>query len=172
MNTRLKILTIAFLLGAAAPAWADGLYIGASVGQASFKDDFAGVDFDEDDTGWKAFVGARWGMLGVEGGYVDFGNPSTGAGNIQMDAHGIDAFGVLILPLGPLDVFGKLGGIWWDSESSIGGITTDDDGADLAWGFGVGVRLGPVQVRAEYERFEIGDVDEISMISIGGAVLF
>lgn len=174
MKTKLGSLGLAVLLGIGAPAWAvdDGPYIGASIGQASFKDDFEDINFDEDDTGWKVFGGARWGMLGFEGGYVDFGNPAAAGGTIEANASGFDLFGMLILPLGPVDVFGKVGGIWWETESSVGGLRADDDGADLAWGFGLGLRLGSVQVRAEYERFEIGDLDELSMISIGAAWIF
>jgi hypothetical protein len=164
----------ALALGACAGAWAidDGPYIGASIGQSSFKDDFQNVNFDEDDTGWKVFGGARWGMLGIEGGYVDFGNPAVAGGNIESDASGFDLFGMLILPLGPVDLFGKVGGIWWETESRVGDVRTDDDGVDLAWGLGLGLRLGSFQIRAEYERFEIGDLDELSMISIGGAFIF
>lgn len=174
MRRDLKAWAAALALGASAGAWAvnDGPYIGASVGQASFKDDFQDIKLDEDDTGWKVFGGARWGMLGFEGGYVDFGNPAIAGGTVKSEASGFDAFGVLILPIGPLDLFGKFGGIWWDAESRFDGTVVKDDGVDMAWGVGAGVRVGPVQIRAEYERFEIGNLDELSMISIGGAWIF
>src|SRR5512139_998696 len=77
------------LLNAPLLAYADGPYIGASVGQAwvdasageveaafATDDGFlaSGTTIDDSDTGWKAFVGYRFNpYLALEGGYVDLG---------------------------------------------------------------------------------------------------
>src|SRR5512139_1934709 len=77
------------LLNAPLLAYADGPYIGASVGQAwvdasageieaafATDDGFvaSGTTIDDSDTGWKAFAGYRFNpYLALEGGYVDLG---------------------------------------------------------------------------------------------------
>jgi OOP family OmpA-OmpF porin len=162
------LLTLPVLPAAAAD---NGFYLGASIGQANLKIDdisngVATEDFDADDMGFKLIAGMRpldW--LGLEAAYVNFGEPEdTVLGQkLQADGDGITAFAVGFLPTGPIDVYAKLGLISWDSK--IGG-TFDDDGTDLAYGVGAQFRVLGLSIRAEYEKFEISDVD-LDMISVG-----
>ena len=70
---------------------ADGLYVGAGIGAASFRDDLeSGVTFDEEDAAYKAFVGWRFDAvpvidLAVELAYTDFGKPSQGVNAQQFE---------------------------------------------------------------------------------------
>lgn len=155
----------------------NGFYLGASVGQANLKIDdltdntFADDDFDADDLGFKLIAGIRpldW--LGVEAAYVNFGEPEdTVVGQkLKADGDGISAFAVGFLATGPVDLFAKVGLISWDSK--IAG-SFDDDGTDLAYGAGAQFRLLGLSIRAEYEKFDISDVD-LDMISVGVTYTF
>ena len=152
-------------------------YIGGSVGQAGVELDLPAVQplaFDEDDFAWKAFLGYEWNLpllsLGIEGGYVDFGAPSGDIlGTIvEVDTDGLSAFGTLGVNLGPLGVFAKYGVVSWDASLSVDGVNAgSDDGSDPAYGLGARIGIGPVDLRAEYEIFDIEDTDDITMLSVG-----
>ena len=159
------------ILTAPALAADNGFYLGGSVGQANLKvDDLAGLsaaDFDGDDTGFKLIAGFRpldW--FSVEASYVDFGEPEDDVlgERFEADADGFSAFAVGFLALGPVDLFGKVGGISWDSNFS-GGL--ESDGTDFAYGAGAQFRIWSISVRAEYEAFDLGDIDDLNMISVG-----
>jgi hypothetical protein len=155
----------------------NGFYVGAAVGQAGVKADdldpsLPGEVFDGDDTGFKAIVGFRpleW--LAIEANYVDLGSAEDNIAGLPLnvDVTGIDAFGVVFLPLPVVDIFLKAGVISWDAEASVSGFgkVSDDDGTDLAYGVGVGLGFGSLGARLEYERFEIDDADTVDMISLG-----
>jgi hypothetical protein len=168
----ISILAPSMLLAAGAPALAadNGIYLGASVGQSNVEIDnlsnIDAADFKGDDTAYKLIAGIRpldW--LAVEASYVDFGKPKdTVLGNrLALDGDGLSAFAVGFLPVGPVDLFAKVGLLTWDSR--IDGFK--DDGTDLAYGVGAQLRFLGLSVRAEYEIFDIEDIDELNMISIG-----
>ena len=170
------MLVAGVMLIAPTDASADA-YIGASVGQAGVELDDAslpGMTFNEDDMGWKAFIGYEFGLplvsLGIEGGYVDLGNPSGDVlgSLVDVDADGLSAFGTLGVNLGPLGVFAKYGVISWDASITVDGLDEgSDDGSDPAYGVGAKIGLGPLDIRAEYEIFDIDDTDDVSMVSLG-----
>jgi opacity protein-like surface antigen len=149
----------------------NGFYLGGSIGQANLKIDdltngISTADFDADDTAFKLIAGIRpldW--LGVEAAYVNFGEPEdTVLGEkLKADGDGISAFAVGFLATGPVDLFAKVGLISWDSKISG---SFDDSGTDLAYGAGAQFRVLGLSIRAEYEKFEISDVD-LDMISVG-----
>lgn len=154
----------------------DGFFLGASLGYSVIEDDVdwassvEELDFDESDMGYKVFAGFRWGILGIEGGYVDLGNPggSTDGIEIEHELSGFDLFGMAILPLGPFDLFAKLGGFMWDSDIEVHNIeTTNDDGIDLAAGLGAAFNIGSFGIRAEFEYFDVNSVDKAYMLSAG-----
>ncbi len=170
---RKAIVAAILLFASSSPALAadNGIYLGASVGQANLEiDDLAGLsaaDFDGEDTAFKLIAGIRpldW--LAVEAAYVDFGQPddSVLGERFEAEGDGISAFGVGFLAVGPVDLFGKLGLIAWDTNFG-GGL--EDDGTDFAYGVGAQFRVWSISLRAEYEVFDLSDVDDLSMISVG-----
>lgn len=175
LRTSLAAGAAVLLLGPALPAHAadNGIYIGGSIGQANVEqiDELSGFDLDDDDTAWKAIVGIRpLDFLGFELSYVDFGNVEDTVGPTRFGAQatGLNAFAVGFFGLPFMDLFAKAGVISWDADLSVDGVKTlGDDGTDFAWGVGAQVRFGSAAVRAEYEKFEIGDFDDVNMISIG-----
>lgn len=167
-----------------------GFYVGGSVGGATIEVDFGDTgipdfptEIDEDDTAYKLFAGYKFDLpgidLGIEGGYVDFGKPDFGvevadvAVDVELDPTGFNLWGIAGIEAGPIDLFAKLGYIFWDLEASVPGTSVDesDDGADIGYGVGVGFGLGPLQLRGEYEIYDIDDAD-LSMVSLGIAYQF
>lgn len=152
----------------------NGIYIGAGVGQANVDIDDPDLDvrFDGDDTGYKLIVGIRpldW--LAIEASYVDFGTVDDTVQGVRLesDADGLSAFAVGLLPVGPVDVFAKVGLINWDVtlKAPEFDASVSDDGTDLAYGVGVQFRVWSLGLRAEYEIFDIEDTDDVNMISLG-----
>jgi hypothetical protein len=163
-------LTLALLLGCAAAtaSHAGPLYIGASYGNATVEIDEPSLNFDADDPSWKVFAGYRFlHFLGVEGGYLDLGSPSEGGVTVETTAW--SAFGVGVLPLGPVGLFAKAGAVASDSEISGGG---DDSSSDPAYGVGAEVDVWKITVRGEYEMFDIDNTDSVYLISVGAAWKF
>ena len=168
------------------PAMADsGFYVGGSVGnttlQVDFQDPIGGgpLTFDENDFSWKLFGGYTFDLpvinLGVEAGYRDLGGPSA---TLAAQAYGIDvtswdAFGVAGFDLGPVNVFGKLGFVSWDADLTVAGFDAgSDDGTDTAYGVGASINLGSFALRAEYEMFDVSDVEDLYMLSAGFVYTF
>jgi hypothetical protein len=162
---------------AALPAFAadNGFYLGVGVGQAGIdlsEEDIGtvGESFSGDDTAYKAIVGFRpLDFLAFEANYIDLG---TASDNIQgipidIDATGIDVFAVGILPVSMVDLYAKVGYIFWDADVSAQGFSEGDSGEDFAYGVGVGLHFGSFGARLEYERFEIQDTDTVDLISVG-----
>lgn len=152
----------------------NGLYVGGSIGQGNVesRDEVSGFEIDGEDNGFKGIVGFRpLDFLAFEINYVDLGNPDdTFLGTkVELEATGLDAFVVGLIPLPFMDIFGKVGFIAWDAELSASGFGTlaKDDGEDPAYGLGLQFRFGSAAIRAEYEVFDIDDVDDVNMLSLG-----
>jgi outer membrane immunogenic protein len=172
------------LLATAGAARADsGFYVGAGIGTAVFEakaaDSEFDLDLDEDDFAKKVFVGYNIDAfvidLAIEGGYVDFGNPTeTVLGSeVGIDVTGWDVFGLAGIGLGPVGLFAKAGVISWDGDATVDGVrVASDSGTDPAYGLGVRFRLGSAEVRAEYEYFDVDAIEHLSMLSVGVAWTF
>jgi hypothetical protein len=164
------ILPVIALLGFAATAGAadNGFYLGASIGQSNVKIEHGLARVDGDDTGYKLIAGIRpldW--LAVEASYIDFGTVKDGAQ--KSDNNGVSAFVVGFLPVGPVDLFAKGGLVKSDSSVHLDGLgkAFDSDGTDFAYGVGAQFRLLSLSLRAEYEVFDVKDVKDLNMLSVG-----
>jgi opacity protein-like surface antigen len=156
-----------FCLALCSPALA-GFYAGASYGNTTLKVEDPGFSFDADDPSYKVFGGFRFlKFLGVEASYLDLGSPNDGG--VSIEATGWSAFGVGVLPLGPVGLFAKVGAIASETEIT-GGI--DDSNTDPAYGVGAEFGISKIAIRAEYEFFDIQDTDDVYMISVGAAWRF
>jgi outer membrane immunogenic protein len=162
--------TLGLLLLPASAALADsGFFVGGSVGNTTLEVDV----FDESDFAWKGFVGYNFDLplidLGVEAGYVDFGKPSMTLMDetIELDPSGWNLWGTVGLDLGPLGVYAKVGYLSWDVEIRELGETFSDDGSDVGYGVGAKIGIGPVQLRGEFESYDIEDADKLDMLSVG-----
>ena len=176
-NFFLATTALAATLGATSAFAVDnGIYVGASVGEANTDFDKEGFSFDDSATGYKVNVGWRildW--VGVEANYVDFGE-TTGdldngqlSGSVDLESDGINFSGLLFLPVGPVDLFARAGLISWDSKAHLTGAVNasdSDDGMDFSYGAGAQFRIWSLSLRAEYEVFDISP-DQVDMLSVG-----
>jgi len=181
----MKKLTISglalLLLLVSGTAWAggeSGLYLGGSVGSAGIDVSEGSFQFDDSDTAYKIFGGYNFGIiplinLAIEGSYVDFG---TAVGNVsgnraETSVTGWDLFGLVGVNLGPFSLFGKVGAIRWDGESSYLSQSGNDSGTDPAYGVGLQLQISSFAIRAEYELFTLDKVD-IDFVSAGVSYTF
>jgi OOP family OmpA-OmpF porin len=178
---------ILLAFGATSAAAAEnGLYLGGSIGSSlvededdiDFGDEVEEFDLDDDDFGWKAYAGYQFlPWLAVEGGYVDFGEVEESTSNINVRASldGWDAFAVGKIPIAFVDLFAKVGVISYDVDVDLDPDVDDNfssSGEDIAYGVGAAFNLGRVAIRAEAERFDISDVDDLYLLSVGATVTF
>jgi OmpA-like transmembrane domain len=164
-------MTLAFL---AIPALADesGTYIGFSTGQMNVRDrdELSGFQIDSDDNAVKGILGWRKKFLAFELNYVDFGQAKQRlfGQQVELDAHGIDAFVILSKRIALLDLYAKAGALLWEAEASVQGLgSLKSDGSDFAFGGGAQLIFGALAIRAEYEQFMIKDIDDLNLVSVG-----
>jgi outer membrane immunogenic protein len=183
MNRKWKALLAGWLLSNLfAPGLhaADGLYLGAGVGIATIKDEVdTSGSFESDEGSYKAFVGWRFDVipaidLAVELAYTEFGKPTQNVGGqeVKYKLNGPSLAGLLIVPLGPVDLYGKLGMMDWSLDRTVGAGTTRSSGTDAFYGAGIGFYIWKIGFRAEYERFEIKDVERVDMFSLSALFQF
>jgi OmpA-OmpF porin, OOP family len=187
MRNRLAVLVVpavlAMLFLAAAPAVAadvdHGLYIGAGITNTSVEVDDPTFSLDDSDNGYKVILGWRiFNFLAVEANYVDFGTveDSQGGTDVSASSDGTDLSALLILTLGKhVDIFAKGGYVSWDTEIDSNNVNVDsnNDGNDLLYGLGGAFRIGDsLQIRAEYERFEIENTDSFDLGSVSATFTF
>ena len=184
MNSKASFWATGAILGVAmvAPAIAaadSGFYLGGSVGNAGVDVEIDPLlpKFDETDTAYKLFAGFDWQLtslsLGIEGAYNNFGEPSADfeGVSVAVEPTGFTVFGVAAIGLGPVDLFGKVGYLMWDADAIVDGEVLADDGSDAGYGVGLRFNLGSLEIRGEYELFEVDEAD-LSMVSVGLAYRF
>lgn len=131
-------------------------YIGAGYGVYQFEEN----DLDESENHWKAYVGTMFNSaVGIELSYVDFDRAQELGSSFDADGYGAGL--VLALPVAEnFSVYAKGGIFFWDAQSRFAGLTANDDGDDPFYGAGVQFRLNDaLDLRVEYERYEIVDID-------------
>jgi opacity protein-like surface antigen len=156
-----------------------GFYLGGGVGQFNLKlDDVDQTDdaierLDDNDTAWKAFVGYRFApFLALEVAYVDFGRPSDRAeangsgGDFSASLSGFEPSIVGTIPVGPLELFGKVGYLFYDVDASVDldngpGFSSSSSEQDFTYGGGVGMTFfSHLNARLEYQRIDSSVIDD------------
>lgn len=173
----------------------EGLYIGAGFGQFNVGvDDIDDTDeavsrIDDDDNAWKIFAGWRINpYFAVELNYVDFGenSGSTGSssagssGNYTVDLAGFQPAIYGIFPLGPVELFAKVGYYFYDVDLALNLDDIDEDNfsADsseeaLSYGFGAGITVFErLNARLEYEKVDTDILDDLDAIWLSAAWRF
>lgn len=162
-----------------------GFYVGGSIGTAEvdYSDsdpDFEDVeiDFNDDDSAYKVFAGYNFGILplldlAVEGSYVDFGKMEDDiedvAASIELDA--LTLSGVVGVTLGPVGLFAKAGMVSWDGDVEAFSESDSESGTDPMYGVGAKLQFGSLAVRAEYEWYDLDEI-EVDYYSVGLAYTF
>ncbi len=187
MRTTATIAAIALAGAFAAPleAQADsGFYVGISAGGATLEADLGPSAFpslpseiDEDDTAIKVFGGYNWDLpvvtLGVEAAYADFGEPDINISGdlLRIETTALKFWGTAGIDVGLVDVYGKVGAIVWDSDAEFLGLSSSTDGTDTAYGIGARFNISRIEVRGEYELYDLDGAD-LAMLSLGVAYRF
>jgi hypothetical protein len=165
-----------------------GFYVGGGVGQASlavngnyFDQEFDDINLSDDAFAWKAWGGLQvLPIVGVEVSYHQFGDIDDANEEVRaaLDADTLAIFARGVLPIGPLQLFGKLGYHFYDAEASLSELADDisttiaEDGQEFAIGAGAGLELGNLTFRAEYELFLFDGIDDLSTLSLGVSYSF
>jgi len=182
MNMKFATLAVLGTLGllAATPraqAADNGFYLGAGITKTEFDaDEFDSVKLD--DSSFKLIAGIRpldW--IAFEVNYVDLGSDSQEiAPNVssKLDATAVTGSVLLLKEFQIVDLYARAGLAHWKLDGSITGQGHDSDSGDeFTYGAGVGVHFGSIGVRAEYERFRIGDLDtDVNTYSLGFTYTF
>jgi OOP family OmpA-OmpF porin len=194
MNVKFPLVLAALAVAAAAPAaYAQdenaGWYLGGGIGQFNAQiDDVDDVDatvdeWDEDDTAYKFFAGYRLNnFLSFELDYINLGEPSGTAipgFNVDASVDGFAPYVIGTIPLGPwFEVYGRLGYYFYDATVGVEDelddrVEFDEESEDLVYGAGIGANIGErLNVRFEYERFDLQGVDDADSLWLTAAWRF
>ncbi len=196
MNRFVAAATALALSGAWTAANAEndsGFYVGGGVGQFNVQiDDVDDADdaierLDDDDTAWKAFAGYRFNpYFSIEAAYIDFGGPSDSidasgsSGDYKVEMSGFAPYIIGTLPVGPVELFAKVGYYFYDVDLSVdlddlGGdvFRSSSSEEDLLYGAGVGMTFFEhLHARLEYEKIDSDVVDDADAIWLSGAWRF
>jgi len=168
-----------------------GVYLGVGVGQFNLDidglddlDDAAATVRDSDDNAWKLFLGyrfTRW--LSVEAAYIDLGDPGDsfvatgGDGNYRVGVSGFAPALIGTVPVGPIEIFGKVGRYYYDVDTRIDfdspgpDVSTSYSRDDTLWGAGIS-GVTRVELRAEYQKIEIDNADDSDAFWLSAAWRF
>jgi len=162
-----------FALAPKALAADNGFYLGAGVTQTKFDAKDLDTDIKLDDNSFKVIAGIRpldW--LAIEANYIDLGSDSSSGTSIDSNALTLSA--LLIKEFAVIDLYARAGVARWNVDTSLGGgLNTSDDGNEFTYGAGVGAHFGSLGVRAEYERFRLGDFNtDVNTLSLSFTYTF
>jgi len=182
-------LVAAAIAGPAAAQSADpsGIYLGGSIGYSQYKDTCKNlfIPCEDHDTAWRLFAGYQFNRnWAAELGGGEFGEaegsgpiPSGGIGAFKQRSYGVDLSGIgSIYITQRLSAFGRLG-------IYMGRTTRDIEFSDFpasnahdaktnsgfTFGAGLGYNLGPLGVRAEWQRYDNIGTNQNSGIQGGGS---
>lgn len=160
------------------PSWSQvpgKLYLGGSVGSSSIETKTTSIGnedlkIDKNGFAYKILAGYKSPkLIGLEVDYRNLGtvkNKLLGT-EFESNVKGFDIFVTGTLNFAFLEVFAKAGYFFWSSELKGGNFSQKTDDGDFVWGVGAGLGLGKLGVRAEWEMFNVGDLENLSMLSAG-----
>ncbi len=164
-----------------------GFYLGGGVGVFSAAvdeidelDDIddVGIDFSDGDNATKLFAGYAFNrFFAVQGDFVDFGESSGAISpsvNGTSDVQGLAPSVVGTLPVGPVELFARVGMMFYDVDLNLGAVRLiDESGEDHVWSAGIGLDvLHRLKLRLEYEEIDIEQLDEADAVWLNVAWKF
>ena len=170
-----------------------GFFVGGAVGRLDYNIDtslpvtggLTATSKDQKDTGWKVFGGYQFNKyIGAEASYVGLGKFSVSgtASGVPFSARvKSDGLGLALVGTMPLNdnlaIFGKVGGVRTKSKTtgSVANVRVSDSDHHNGSLVGVGIRYNfrpQFAIRAEAERFALGDGDSVYFYSLGAQYTF
>jgi len=188
----ITVIAAAIAATFAASAWAadgneSGLYLGGGIGEFQVDiDDFDDVGttidrYESDDTAWKAFAGWRANKnLAFEVAYVNLGSPEDEISPdvfVEIETDGFAPYVVGTLPFAAFELFAKAGYLVYETKARVtspsGTTVVDDNDEEFTWSAGVGLNLfETLNLRLEYEMFDVQNIDDANALWLTGAVRF
>jgi OOP family OmpA-OmpF porin len=183
-----QAIAVGALALAAASAGAQSVYFGAAGGATRTNADCTGtLSCDNNDSGWKVYVGYNINpVFGVEAVGYDMGSPQAviavpgfGPLNGTLNTTGYALAGVINVPLGPVELMGRLGFGSNKLKVSLSGSVSGSDSetsTQALWGIGLGFRLTPnLTVRTEIDGTSatyFGERFDSTLFSLGLSLRF
>lgn len=149
---------------------AQGVYIGAAAGGGWLKT--ADGEFDDVDVAYKFIGGYRARHFAIEIDYRSLGSVSGALEGLQSKTTGYQPSALLMLPLGPVDIYGRGGAFFWKNKVSVGDISAEIDGTAFGFGGGLALRVGSFSLRAEYEKELIEELNNPWLATLGFTIAF
>ncbi len=153
-----------------------GFYFGGSVGSATIKEDFSGLNIDTDSTPYRFTVGWQFNdFFSLEGGYHNFGkfdervDVSGSPVDLRLQADGFTLGATGSIPLGnSMSLFGRGGAFFWDGDAILDNITlARPEDSNLYLGGGATVSFTErLKLVGDWTRYELEDT-ESDVISLG-----
>jgi len=179
MKRKMKISTIAcltfvWLFGLNELKAQDGLYFGASTGPSFVNKKISDIGIEDikvdgNDLSYKVYAGYKLpAFLAIEGGYRNLGKISNDIS--EHNSSGWDLNAKANLTLDPLQLFGKAGAFFNNVN-----VTFQDpihpeinkNNTKFMFGFGAGLNIERLGVRAEWESLDISKENQVSMLTAG-----
>lgn len=151
-----------------------GLYFGGSIGPSytnkSIMDiDWSDVKIEGNDFSYKMYAGFKLpAFLALEGGYRNLGKVSDDIA--EHNSAGWDLNAKADLSLGPLQIFGKAGAFFNDVSVTFKDPLHPDineHNTKFMFGFGAGLNIERLGLRAEWESLDITKGSKVSMLTAG-----
>ena len=170
MNNLSKAAIVATTMLTLAPltATADsGFYFGASVGSATLKDNFDGLDIDTSGNTFRVVAGWQFNnYFSLEGGYNKFGTfeqrleDSGTATDVSLKADGFMLGATGFFPVyKEFSLFGRVGAFFWDGESEINNVSqARPEDTNPYFGGGLKYALNEkISLLGDWTRYELED---------------
>lgn len=147
---------------------AQGPYIGGAAGGGWLKSEDG--SFDEVGVAWKVLSGFRSKFFAIEADYRNMGSITGALEGLKSTTKGFQTSALLMLPVGPLDLYGRGGAFFWKNKVAVGDVSEEIDGTAFGYGGGLAVRIGGFSLRAEYEVAQIEELNN-PWIATGGITI-
>lgn len=167
-------VTLMMLIGLNELRAQDGLYFGGSVGPSFVNTSITDIDLEDitidgQDMAYKIYAGYKLpAFLALEGGYRNLGKVSDDVS--ELNSQGWDLNAKANLSLGPVQFFGKAGAFFNNVKVTFADPIHPDineNNTKFMFGFGAGLNVQRLGLRAEWESLALGSDNNVSMLTGG-----
>jgi OOP family OmpA-OmpF porin len=152
----------------------EGLYFGGSIGPSFVNKKISevaweDVKIDGNEFAYKVYAGYKLpAFLAIEGGYRHLGKISDDIAEHNSSGWDLNAKGSL--SLGPVEFFGKAGAFFNNVKVTFEDLLHPDineNNTKFMFGFGAGLNIERLGLRAEWESLDITRGSQVSMLTAG-----